>query len=59
MEADRSCCPVQQAHGDEVKFGNQDDGSRSTRHHLMPMRQIGATRAMLGAAGRTPKPATR
>ena len=26
------------------KFGNQDtDGSRSTRHYLMPMRQIGAS----------------
>src|SRR6185437_3162151 len=38
-----------QAHGDEVKFGNQDtDGSRSTRHYLMPMRQIGAcARGML------------
>src|SRR6185312_10010557 len=35
--------------GDEVKYGNQDtDGSRSTRHYLMPMRQIGASaRAML------------
>ncbi|MCQ6458520.1 hypothetical protein NPN17_24355, partial [Vibrio parahaemolyticus] len=37
---------------DEVKFGNQDtDGSRSTRHYLIPMRQIGAAaRAMLEAA---------
>ena len=42
MEADWSRVKVQQAHGDEVKFGNQDtDGSRSTRHYLMPMRQIG------------------
>jgi isoquinoline 1-oxidoreductase subunit beta len=52
MEADWSRVKVQQAHGDEVKFGNQDtDGSRSTRHYLMPMRQIGASaRAMLEAA---------
>lgn len=52
MEADWSRVKVQQAHGDERKFGNQDtDGSRSTRHYLMPMRQIGASaRAMLEAA---------
>ena len=52
MEADWSRVKVQQAPGDEVKFGNQDtDGSRSTRHYLMPMRQIGAAaRAMLEAA---------
>ncbi|MBV9982659.1 molybdopterin cofactor-binding domain-containing protein [Bradyrhizobium sp.] len=52
MEADWSRVRVEQAHGDEVKYGNQDtDGSRSTRHYLMPMRQIGASaRAMLEAA---------
>jgi isoquinoline 1-oxidoreductase beta subunit len=52
MEADWSRVKVKQAHGDEVRFGNQDtDGSRSTRHYLMPMRQIGASaRAMLEAA---------
>ncbi|WOH83053.1 molybdopterin cofactor-binding domain-containing protein [Bradyrhizobium sp. BEA-2-5] len=52
MEADWSRVKVQQAHGDEVKFGNQDtDGSRSTRHYLIPMRQIGASaRSMLEAA---------
>lgn len=52
LEADWSRVKVQQAPGDEVKFGNQDtDGSRSTRHYLMPMRQIGASaRAMLEAA---------
>jgi isoquinoline 1-oxidoreductase beta subunit len=52
MEADWSRVHVQQAHGDEVKFGNQDtDGSRSTRHYLLPMRQIGASaRSMLEAA---------
>ena len=52
MEADWSRVRVKQAHGDEVKFGNQDtDGSRSTRHYLIPMRQIGASaRGMLEAA---------
>jgi len=53
MEADWSRVKVVQAHGDEVKYGNQDtDGSRSTRHYLIPMRQIGASaRNMLEAAG--------
>jgi isoquinoline 1-oxidoreductase beta subunit len=52
MEADWSRVHVKQAHGDETKFGNQDtDGSRSTRHYLIPMRQIGASaRGMLEAA---------
>jgi len=52
LEADWSRVRVQQAHGDEVKYGNQDtDGSRSTRHYLIPMRQIGASaRSMLEAA---------
>ncbi|MDB5578494.1 MAG: twin-arginine translocation pathway signal protein [Bradyrhizobium sp.] len=52
MEADWSRVKVQQAHGDEVRFGNQDtDGSRSTRHYLLPMREIGASaRTMLEAA---------
>ncbi len=52
MEADWSRVKVQQAHGDEARFGNQDtDGSRSTRHYLIPMREIGASaRTMLEAA---------
>src|SRR5438309_5371138 len=52
LEADWKRVRVQQAHGDEVKFGNQDtDGSRSTRHYLMPMRRIGASaRTMLEQA---------
>ncbi len=52
MEADWSRVKVAQAHGDEVKYGNQDtDGSRSTRHYLIPMREIGASaRTMLEAA---------
>jgi isoquinoline 1-oxidoreductase subunit beta len=43
---------VRQAPGDEEKYGNQDtDGSRSTRHFLIPMRQVGAAaRMMLEAA---------
>jgi isoquinoline 1-oxidoreductase beta subunit len=62
MEADWSRVRVQQAPGDEVRYGNQDtDGSRSTRHYLMPMRQIGASaRTMLeqAAAKRWGVPAT-
>src|SRR3954465_4342990 len=62
MEADWARVKVEQAHGDEVKFGNQDtDGSRSTRHYLIPMRQIGASaRTMLesAAAKRWGVPAT-
>jgi len=52
MEADWSRVKVKQADGDEVKYGNQDtDGSRSTRHYLIPMREIGASaRTMLEAA---------
>jgi len=62
MEADWTRVKVQQADGDEVKYGNQDtDGSRSTRHYLMPMRQIGAAaRTMLenAAAKRWSVPVT-
>jgi isoquinoline 1-oxidoreductase subunit beta len=52
MDADWRHVRVQQAHGDEAKYGNQDtDGSRSTRHYLLPMRQIGASaRTMLEQA---------
>jgi isoquinoline 1-oxidoreductase beta subunit len=52
MEADWARVRVQQAPGDEEKYGNQDtDGSRSTRHFLIPMRQVGAAaRMMLEAA---------
>lgn len=43
---------VQQAPGDEEKYGNQDtDGSRSMRHFFMPMRRVGAAaRQMLATA---------
>jgi len=52
MEADWNRVQVKQAPGDEAKYGNQDtDGSRSTRHFLIPMRQVGASaRMMLEAA---------
>jgi isoquinoline 1-oxidoreductase subunit beta len=52
MEADWKRVKVREAPGDEVKYGNQDtDGSRSTRHFLIPMRQVGAAaRTMLEAA---------
>ncbi len=52
LEADWSRVKVVQATGDEVKYGNQDtDGSRSTRHFIEPMRQVGAAaRMMLEAA---------
>jgi len=43
MEADWSRVKIQQAPGDEARYGNQDtDGSRSIRHFLQPMRQCGA-----------------
>ncbi len=43
---------VEQAPGDETRYGNQDtDGSRSMRHFFMPMRRVGAAaRQMLEAA---------
>ncbi len=48
MEADWARVQVKQAEGDEAKYGNQDtDGSRSTRHYLMPMRQVGAAARMM------------
>ena len=52
LEADWTKVKVVQALGDEVKYGNQDtDGSRSLRHHFMPLRRIGAAaRQMLEAA---------
>ncbi len=52
MGADWSRVHVVQAPGNEEKYGNQDtDGSRSTRHFLIPMRQVGAAaRTMLVAA---------
>ncbi|ACB96487.1 xanthine dehydrogenase family protein molybdopterin-binding subunit [Beijerinckia indica] len=52
LEADWNRVTIQQGYGDEAHFGNQDtDGSRSVRHFLTPMRQVGAAmRAMLVAA---------
>ncbi|MCK9622522.1 MAG: xanthine dehydrogenase family protein molybdopterin-binding subunit [Methylobacter sp.] len=52
LEADWARVRVEQAPGDEVRYGNQDtDGSRSMRHFFMPMRRVGAAaRAMLESA---------
>jgi isoquinoline 1-oxidoreductase beta subunit len=52
MEADWARVKIVQAPGDEPKYGNQDtDGSRSMRHHIQPMRQMGAAvRQMLEQA---------
>jgi len=52
MEADWDRVKIVQAPGDEPKYGNQDtDGSRSMRHHIQPMRQMGAAvRTMLEQA---------
>ena len=48
LEADWARVKVAQATGDEVKYGNQDtDGSRSTRHFFVPMRQAGAAARMM------------
>lgn len=52
LDADWSRVRIVQSPGDEETFGNQDtDGSRSVRHFIQPMRQIGASaRAMLEQA---------
>jgi isoquinoline 1-oxidoreductase subunit beta len=52
LEADWRRVRVQQATGDQERFGNQDtDGSRSMRHFFEPMRRCGAAaRTMLEQA---------
>jgi len=52
LEADWGRVRVKQAPGDETTYGNQDtDGSRSVRHFIQPMRQVGAAaRQMLESA---------
>lgn len=52
MEADWSRVRIVQAPGDEPIYGNQNtDGSRSLRHHIQPMREMGASvRLMLRRA---------
>ena len=52
MGADWKRVKLKQAEGDEPKYGNQDtDGSRSMRHHIQSMRQMGASvRHMLAQA---------
>jgi isoquinoline 1-oxidoreductase beta subunit len=49
LGADLNRVKVLQAPGNQAKFGNQDtDGSRSMRHHFLPLRRIAAaTRQML------------
>lgn len=55
MDADWNQVRVQQAPGNEEKYGNQDtDGSRSLRHFIQPMREVGAAmRLMLEQAAAT------
>lgn len=44
MGADWERVTLVQAEGDEPRYGNQDtDGSRSMRHHIQSMRQMGAS----------------
>jgi len=49
LEADWSRCKIWQAPGDETKYdppgkdGQNTDGSRSTRHGLQPLRELGAS----------------
>jgi isoquinoline 1-oxidoreductase beta subunit len=52
LDADWSRVRVVQSPGDEETYGNQDtDGSRSVRHFIQPMRQVGAgARKMLEQA---------
>jgi isoquinoline 1-oxidoreductase beta subunit len=52
LEANWQRVRVEQAPGDEPRYGNQDtDGSRSMRHFFMPMRRVGAAaRTMLESA---------
>jgi isoquinoline 1-oxidoreductase subunit beta len=48
LDADWGKVKIAQATGDEVRYGNQDtDGSRSTRHGFVPMRQVGAAARMM------------
>src|SRR5262250_415999 len=52
LDADWARVRVVQSPGDEETYGNQDtDGSRSVRHFIQPMRQVGASaRKMLEMA---------
>ena len=52
LDADWARVRVAQSPGDEETYGNQDtDGSRSVRHFIQPMRQVGAgARKMLETA---------
>jgi isoquinoline 1-oxidoreductase beta subunit len=52
LDADWARVRIAQSPGDEETYGNQDtDGSRSVRHFIQPMRQVGAgARKMLETA---------
>lgn len=48
LEADIARLKVQQAPGDEARYGNQNtDGSRSMRHHFDPLRRISAAARLM------------
>ena len=48
LDADLSRVKVQQAPGDEARYGSQNtDGSRSMRHFFAPMRRVGAAARMM------------
>jgi isoquinoline 1-oxidoreductase beta subunit len=48
LDADWARVKVVQAPGDEPRYGNQDtDGSRSLRHFLQPMREVGAAMRLM------------
>ena len=48
LEADIARLKVQQAPGDEARYGNQNtDGSRSMRHHFDPLRRIAAAARLM------------
>jgi isoquinoline 1-oxidoreductase subunit beta len=55
LDAEWTRVRIVQSPGDEETYGNQDtDGSRSVRHFIQPMRQIGASmRLMLETAAAT------
>jgi len=55
LEADLGRVKVQQAQGDQARFGNQDtDGSRSMRHHFEPLRRIAAAARQCWSRRRPP-----
>lgn len=48
LDADWNRVKIEQAPGNEERYGNQDtDGSRSVRHFIQPMRECGAAARMM------------